>query len=148
MLCPDNGRGCEIITRLESAFAACELTAGIWTSGKHFPFAFGNAAQMEVRDDEEDLRKENAFASKVEEERGNGRGGDVTLLPGSDDLLRQCDPCLSRLVSNRFMLFCVSQKPRRLYLGSKLRRVSTQRSGRLNGSGKLVSATLKAEEVQ
>jgi hypothetical protein len=93
---------------LESVIVAYELTAVAWTSGKHFPFVFGNAAQIEVRDDDEDLRKKNPFTSEVEEERGNGRGGDVTLLPGSDDLLRRCDPCLSRFVSNRFIVFYFS----------------------------------------
>jgi hypothetical protein len=78
------------------------------TFGKHFPFGSRNAAQMEDRDNKGDLRKENAIASDDEEEGDTEFAGDVTLLPGSDDLLRRCDPCLSRFVSNRCMVFCCS----------------------------------------
>ncbi len=51
-----------------------------------------------------DLRKGNATVSEGEGEGVTKSGGDVTLLPGSDDLLRRCDPCLSRFVSNRCMV--------------------------------------------
>lgn len=76
--------------------------------GKHFPFGSRNAAQIEYKDN--DLCNENATVYEGEEEGGTECGGDFTLLPGSDDLLRRCDPCLSRFVSNRCMVLCCSQQ--------------------------------------
>ena len=97
---------------IESVIVPNRSMALVSTFGKHFPFASRNAAQMEHRDNEEDLHKENALASDGEVEGDTEFGGDVTLLPGSDDLLRRCDPCLSRLVNNRCMVFSFFQQCR------------------------------------
>jgi hypothetical protein len=112
ILCPDIGRGCRIKPCIESVIVPNTPVALVSTFGKHFPFGSRNAAQTEDKDNKGDLSKENAIASDDEEEGDTEFAGDVTLLPGSDDLLRRCDPCLSRFVSNRCMVFCCSQQCR------------------------------------
>lgn len=102
ILCPDNGRDCKIEPGVGSALVPYTSKAVVLTFGKHFPFGSRNAAQMQYKDI--DLRKGNATVSEGEGEGVTKSGGDVTLLPGSDDLLRRCDPCLSRFVSNRCMV--------------------------------------------
>jgi hypothetical protein len=74
---------------IESVIVPKRSMALVSTFGKHFPFASRNAAQMEDTDNEEDFRKENALAADGEVEGDTEVGGDVTLLPGSDDLLRR-----------------------------------------------------------
>jgi hypothetical protein len=113
---------------IESVIVPNKSAAVVSTFGKYFPFGCRNAAQMEDRDNEEDLRKGNAIASNGEEEWDTEFGGDVTLLHGSDDLLRRCDPCLSRFVSNRCMVFSCSQQCRRPCLECNLCKGSTSKS--------------------
>jgi hypothetical protein len=99
------------------------------------------------RDNEEDLHKENVPASNGEEEGDTEFGGDVTLLPGSNDLLRRCDPCLSRFVSKRCMMFCCSQQCRYRVLSVIGRELQHRKAVRLNKTRESVAPTLKAEQT-
>lgn len=87
MLCPDIGRGCRREPCIESVLELYAVAAVALTFGEHFLFGSRNAAQMEYRD--KDLRNENATVSDGGGERSTEFGGDITLLPGSDDLLRR-----------------------------------------------------------
>lgn len=126
ILCPDIGRGCRREPCIESVLVPYAAVAVDLTFGKHFPFGSRNAAQMEYKDN--DLRNENATASEGEEEGCTEFDGDITLLPGSEDLLRRCDPYLSRFVSKRCMVLCCSQQCHRFCLECVLCRASTQKS--------------------
>ena len=147
ILCPDIGRGCRIKPYIESVIVPNKSLAIVSTFGKHFPFGFRNAAQMEDRDNKGDLRKENSIASDSEEEGDAEFGGDVTLLPGSDDLLRRCDPCLSRFVSNRCMVFVALRYVADPALSVICVEFQPQKAVRLNMIGESVVPTLKAEQI-
>ena len=86
MLCPDIGRGCRREPYIESVLVLYAAAVAL-TLGRHFLFGSRNVAHMECR--EKDLRNENATVSDGRGERSTEFGGDITLLPGSDDLLRR-----------------------------------------------------------